>query len=111
MLEWPSDKSIRHSFYIMISNQKQPMERAARLLKSLAHPIRMQIILLLKGGERELSVTAIQEKLSVSQSLASHHLSLLRTKGILTVRNNGNERYYSLKDLRFAQSVSTLFEK
>ncbi|OIN55427.1 ArsR/SmtB family transcription factor [Arsenicibacter rosenii] len=95
----------------MISNQKQPIERTAHVLKSLAHPIRMQIIMLLRGGERELSVTAIQEKLSVSQSLASHHLSLLRTKGVLNVRTNGTERYYSLKDLRFAQSIATLFEK
>lgn len=80
------------------------------MLKSLAHPIRIQMVLDLFQAPYKYSVTEFQKRLEISQSLASHHLSLLRTKGILSARYIGHERYYSLMDLRFAVCLTVLFE-
>ena len=52
-------------------------QRVAELLKVLAHPDRLKIINSL-SQHRELNVTSIQEQITISQSLASHHLVKMR---------------------------------
>ncbi len=73
------------------------IERAAYVLKAVAHPVRIGIIDILDQSDR-LSVTELQELLGIEQSLLSHHLSNLRDKGILTTQRDGKNVYYSLAD-------------
>jgi hypothetical protein len=54
------------------------LERAARCLKVLAHPIRLMIIHLL--GEGELSVQELEKAVGISQSSVSQHLGLLKDR-------------------------------
>jgi DNA-binding transcriptional ArsR family regulator len=43
-----------------------------------------------------LSVTEIVEKLDVSQPTVSHHLAILREAGLVDVREEGKQTFYSL---------------
>ena len=64
------------------------LELAATMLKAMAHPIRIAILKHLEGGKR-LTVTEIHELLEIEQSTTSHHLGILRDKGVLCARREG----------------------
>lgn len=68
----------------------------ADFFKALAHPARIKILELLRGGE--LSVTEIQERLGIEASSVSQSLSILRHKKIVDSRKVGTTVYYSLHD-------------
>ncbi len=70
----------------------------ARLLALLAHPIRLQIVELLRQGE--VCVCDMQAALGQRQAYVSQHLMALREAGIVTCRKNGLRVYYQLSDPR-----------
>ncbi|MBP8041866.1 MAG: helix-turn-helix transcriptional regulator, partial [Bacteroidales bacterium] len=72
-------------------------DSAARKMRSIAHPMRINIIELLEAN-KEMNVTQIYEKLNIEQAAASLHLNLLRTHGILNRRRSGKMTFYSLKN-------------
>lgn len=55
-----------------------------------------QQILMLLFDERELSVTELTDRLSLSRPAVSHHLKLLLDSGLVKVTKAGKERIYSL---------------
>ncbi|MFH0771614.1 MAG: metalloregulator ArsR/SmtB family transcription factor [Candidatus Omnitrophota bacterium] len=65
-------------------------------LKALAHPIRLQIIELLKSGEEK--VGDIIKRIGIPQSSLSGHLLALREAGILRSRQQGTLIYYAIED-------------
>lgn len=69
------------------------IEKVAFILKTIAHPLRINIIELLSRHE-ELSVGEICQRLESEQSLTSHHLSNMKIKGILDSRREGQKIYY-----------------
>ncbi|MBA3901802.1 MAG: helix-turn-helix transcriptional regulator [Bacteroidetes bacterium] len=71
-------------------------EIAAEVLKSIAHPLRLAIINLLEKGEK-LSVTEIHETLDIEQAVTSHHLSILKSKGVVVSVREGKNCLYYLK--------------
>lgn len=73
------------------------LERAAGILKAMAHPVRISILGALEGG-KSLSVTEIHNLIEIDQSSASHHLGIMKDKGVLNARREGKKIYYSLKD-------------
>lgn len=75
---------------------EQDLEKAAFILKSIAHPTRLAIIKLLTEKEW-LAVSEICECLGLEQSLASHHLTIMKTKGVLESRREGKSIKYKLK--------------
>ncbi len=70
------------------------LQRAAEILKSVAHPVRLQIIELLRGGER--TVTELYQALGLPQSTMSQQLGLMRSRGVLAARREGNQVFYSI---------------
>ena len=66
----------------------EQLDAAANMLKAIAHPMRIAIIDFLQGGE-ELSVTQIHRRLGIEQSTTSHHLGILKDKGVLVSRRDG----------------------
>jgi DNA-binding transcriptional ArsR family regulator len=72
------------------------LELAASMLKAIAHPMRIAILKHLEGGKR-LTVTEIHELLGIEQSTTSHHLGILRDKGVLCSKRDGKNTYYYLK--------------
>ncbi len=69
---------------------------ATRLLKGLANEKRLMILCLLAEGE--LSVHEINERVQLSQSALSQHLSVLREEGLVSTRRESQVIYYSLAD-------------
>ena len=65
-------------------------------LKALSDETRLQILSLLNG--RELYAQEIVEHLQISQSAVSRHLKLMLTGGLLTVRQEGSSKYYSIDE-------------
>lgn len=76
---------------------KEKLEKAAFILKTVAHPTRLAVVDLLRLYER-LSVNEIGEILDVEQSLLSHHLITMKLKGVLRSEKEGQSVYYSLKE-------------
>jgi ArsR family transcriptional regulator len=74
--------------------EQERIERAAEVLKTVAHPLRLRIVELLESGEK--SVTELKELLGVTQPLTSQHLSQMRMRGVLASRRDGSQVYYSI---------------
>lgn len=83
------------------------LEIAASMLKSMAHPMRIAILKHLEGGKR-LTVTEIHELLGIEQSTTSHHLGILRDKGVLCSKRDGKNTYYFLKYEILSQIIDSL---
>lgn len=64
-----------------------------------------QQLLLLLFDEGELNVNELTERMHLSRPAVSHHLKLLLGAGLLQVRQEGKERYYSVS---LAHSVALL---
>jgi len=58
-----------------------------------------------------LSVGEIVEKIDVSQPTVSHHLAILREAGLVDVREEGKQTFYSLNQQRVAVCCGQLMIK
>ena len=72
------------------------LEKAAAMLKAIAHPVRISIIGCLEPGKRK-NVTEIHNLIGIEQSTASHHLGILKDKGVLGSKREGKNTFYFLK--------------
>jgi DNA-binding transcriptional ArsR family regulator len=72
------------------------LEKAANMLKAMAHPIRISIVGYLEDGEKR-TVTEIHKRLGIEQSTASHHLVILKDRGVLASKRDGKNTWYFLK--------------
>lgn len=72
------------------------LEKAAGMLKAIAHPVRISIINCLEPGKRK-NVTEIHNLIGIEQSTASHHLGILKDKGVLGSKREGKNTFYFLK--------------
>jgi ArsR family transcriptional regulator len=61
---------------------------------------------ILRDGE--VSAGAIQEVLGVEQANLSQHLGVMRAKGIVTSRKEGNQVFYSLRDPMLAKVLDIM---
>ena len=72
------------------------LENAANRLRAIAHPMRIAIIALLEN-DIKLNVTEIYLKLHIEQAAASHHLNILKNKGVLSSKEQANKLIIFLK--------------
>lgn len=74
---------------------KKQLEKKAKILKAMAHPIRLCIIrnLIDTGGS---NVSHIQESLMQPQSTISQHLYKLKAAGIINGKRKGTEITYKV---------------
>ncbi|MCB0067752.1 MAG: winged helix-turn-helix transcriptional regulator, partial [Caldilineaceae bacterium] len=70
------------------------MATTSDVFNAVAEPQRRQILDLLAQGE--LSVNDIADALGVRQPQASKHLRVLREVGLVSVREEGKQRFYRL---------------
>lgn len=71
------------------------LEQMAGRLRAIAHPMRIAIIEIL-SKESQLSVTEIYSRLEIEQAAASHHLNIMKNKGVLKSKRDGKKIFYSL---------------
>ena len=80
--------------------------QAARLLKALSNERRLMILCQL--GDGELAVGQIQSRVGLSQSALSQHLAVLRERGVVATRRDGQTIYYRVADPAAVRVVATL---
>src|SRR5438270_966932 len=68
------------------------MTSTINLLRLLADPTRLRLLLLLE--QEELSVAELQQILNIGQSRISSHLAQLKRAGVVTDRRSGKNVYY-----------------
>jgi DNA-binding transcriptional ArsR family regulator len=68
----------------------------SEIMRTLAHPRRLQMIHRLAGGPVE--VGRIAADLGISQPSASQHLAVMRSAGVVDAERNGREVRYRLSD-------------
>ena len=83
------------------------LDRIAHILKTVAHPVRLQIIGML-AKKSNLTVTDIYEQIGIEQSLASHHLVKMKENGILECRRDGKTMLYSLTDKKITKIIDCI---
>ena len=83
------------------------LDKAANMLKAISHPIRIAIINHLSNREK-LTVTEIVALLNIEQSVTSHHLGILKDKGVLISKREGKNIYYSLKHDKISTIIDCL---
>jgi ArsR family transcriptional regulator, virulence genes transcriptional regulator len=83
-------------------------EMHAEICKIFTSPKRLEIIDLLREGEK--SVTDLATSIGVSQSNMSQHLSILRDKGVVAVRRDGNNMYYSISNPKILDACRLMRE-
>ncbi len=77
----------------IIDLKTEDLEMAAVMLKAIAHPMRIAILNLLYDGSR-LTVSQIYQQLNIDQATASHHLGILKDKGLLASKREGKTTLY-----------------
>ena len=72
---------------------------AARLLKILAHPVKLDILQLL-GEDNAMDVSSLCKEIGAECeiSMMSHHLAKMKDNGVLKSEKNGKQVFYSVKD-------------
>lgn len=83
------------------------LEMASSKLRAMAHPMRIAIMDLLHDNKR-MSVTDIYKRLNIEQASASHHLNILKNKGILVSQREGKKIFYALKDEVLTEIVACI---
>ncbi|MGO5074180.1 ArsR/SmtB family transcription factor [Clostridium sporogenes] len=82
------------------------MEKEVKILKALAHPIRLKIIKKLSHGE--LCVCKLSEDVEFTQSNLSQHLRILKDAEILKARKEGMWTYYSITNNKILDIISMI---
>ncbi len=77
---------------------------AGELLRALAAPLRIAIVVELDAGPR--CVHELVDALDAPQPLVSQHLRVLRSAGVVTGERRGREVMYSLADHHVAHIVT-----
>ena len=85
------DESTRHIFKLQ-----------SEICKTLADPKRLMILHELRDAEQ--SVGQLVSSLELPQSNISHHLAIMRERGIVTARRDGTTIYYSLASPKIGQA-------
>jgi DNA-binding transcriptional ArsR family regulator len=82
---------------------RQVLEDAGELLRALAAPVRIAIVLQLRESPR--CVHELVDALGVTQPLVSQHLRILKSAGVVHGERSGREVLYELVDDHLAHIV------
>ena len=83
-------------------------EMHAEICKVFTSPKRLEIINALRDGER--SVGELVDLLGIRQTNLSQHLSILREKGVVSMRKEGQNVYYSVANPKILDACDLMRE-
>jgi DNA-binding transcriptional ArsR family regulator len=83
--------------------EETALQEATQLLKALANPLRLAVVVELRQGPR--CVHELVQALEVTQPLVSQHLRVLREAHLVASERRGREIVYSLQDDHVAHIV------
>ncbi len=85
---------------------RQLYEVHAEICRTLTHPVRLEILDLLR--RQEMNVSYLVEALELPQGTVSRHLSSMRSKGVLVTRREGTSVYYRLSSQRIVNAYDQM---
>ncbi|MEE8486339.1 MAG: metalloregulator ArsR/SmtB family transcription factor [Acidimicrobiia bacterium] len=80
----------------------------ASVCKGFADPKRLILINALRDGER--SVTELCDITQLQQANASQHLAILKSKGLVTSRREGQRVYYKVTSPKINEALDLLLD-
>ncbi len=86
----------------------QQIEEMAKMLKTMAHPIRLKILCLLQ--DQEMTVGEIHRQVQTTNANVSQHLNILRNQGIIDYRKNANFIVNRISEGRILELIKTMHE-
>lgn len=92
----------------MSTIRQELYELHASVCKGLADPKRLLILTTLQDGER--SVSEICEELDLPQANVSQHLAILREKGLVLSRKEGQRVFYTVASPKIIEALNLLRE-
>jgi len=87
---------------------KELFRMQANVCKTMANPVRMEIIYALKEGEK--TVTELVEITGLAKSNVSQHLSVLKGADMLASRREGVNIYYSIANPKIVEACRLMRE-
>ena len=87
---------------------KELYELHADMCKVFSNPTRLEILNLLRY--KEMSVTELIKKLKLSQANISQHLSIMKSKGIVSSERNGKNIYYKISNPKIIKAFEIIRE-
>ncbi len=87
---------------------KKIFEMHAEICKVFTNPKRLEIISLLREGEK--TVNELTELAGVPQANVSQHLTVLRQNNVVTTRRNGPNIYYKIANPKILQACDLMKE-
>jgi ArsR family transcriptional regulator len=80
----------------------------SRLCAGLADPKRILLLYALQNGE--MNVSDLAQELHAAQPTISRHLKLLRERGLVNARRDGQSVFYSVADTRILEALDLMRE-
>jgi ArsR family transcriptional regulator, virulence genes transcriptional regulator len=80
----------------------------ADMCKTISNPRRQAILDTIRDDE--ITVSDLIKKTGISQANLSQHLAILRSKGVVKTRRDGNNVYYSLSNLKIIEAYDLISE-
>ena len=78
------------------------------MCKVFSNPTRLEILDILRN--KEMSVTDLVEKTKLSQANISQHLSIMKSKGIVSSNRKGKNIYYKLTNPKIINAFDIIRE-
>ena len=94
---------------ILLEDMSAKSEEAAAFLRALSNGPRLLVLCHL-AVTGELPVGELVQRIGISQSALSQHLSKLREQGLVTFRRDAQVLHYRLADPRVARLLGLLHE-
>ena len=85
---------------------KELYEIHAEMCKVFSNATRLEILNLLR--DRELSVTELIKKTKLSQANISQHLSIMKSKGIVSSNRKGKNIYYKITNPKIIKAFDII---
>lgn len=76
------------------------------ICEGIGDPKRLRLLYLV--AEQPRNVTELTAALDIAQPTVSHHLRILRERGLVTAERDGTSTYYSLSDPRILDAINML---
>ena len=85
---------------------KRIYEMHAEVCRTFAHPKRIEILDLLREGEK--SVGRLVEEMGIAKANVSQHLGILRQQGAVVCRREGQTLYYRITSPKITQACDLM---
>lgn len=82
------------------------MERAARVIRVLGHPLRLRLLESMEVAER--NVTELVSETGATQATVSQQLAILRAEGVVGARRDGPRVFYRITEPKVSSILACI---